>query len=60
VNSADQLELAARIREALEEDFTDRRGLKQEWERIDDEVKAEIRRRWEEIIFTELAKYERG
>jgi len=30
-------------------DFTDRRGLRQEWEQIDDEIQAEIIIRWREI-----------
>ena len=30
-------------------DFTDRRGLRQEWEQIDDQVQAEIIIRWREI-----------
>lgn len=31
------------IVDALIEDFTDRRGLRQEWEQIDDETRNEIR-----------------
>ena len=42
--------LAARISSALEEDFTDRLGLRQEWERIDSDTKKEIRKTWRAII----------
>ena len=38
--------LAEIIVEAIEDDFTDRRGLRQEWERIDDETLIEIRQTW--------------
>lgn len=35
---------------AIEKDFTDRRGLRQEWEQIDESTKAEIREAWTKII----------
>lgn len=35
---------------AIETDISDRRGLKHEWDEIDDEVKDEIRSMWAEII----------
>ena len=43
-----------RIVRILEEDFTDRRGLRQEWENIDDDVKKEIFVTWEKLIDKEL------
>lgn len=35
---------------AICEDISDRRGLKWEWSRIDDDVKADIRAAWELIL----------
>jgi hypothetical protein len=35
-------------------DFTDRRGLKQEWEQIDEDVKEEIIQTWINIVKTKL------
>lgn len=32
------------------EDFTDRRGLKQEWHEIDDDIKEEIIETWINIV----------
>ncbi len=31
-------------------DFTDRRGLRQEWEQIDDDIKEEIIQKWIDIV----------
>ena len=39
--------VARRIVAAIIRDFTDRRGLRQEWEQIDDETQAEIRDEWQ-------------
>lgn len=36
--------------DAIIEDICDRRGLRQEWEDIDEEVQAEIRALWEQIV----------
>jgi hypothetical protein len=36
------------------QDFTDRRGLRQEWEQIDDDIQNEIIRTWVEIIKNNL------
>lgn len=41
---------AARIVQALLDDLTDRRGLKWEWDKIDDDVKSEIIGAWERIV----------
>lgn len=39
-------ELPEKIVDAILEDLTDRRGLRQEWEQIDDDIKDEIRETW--------------
>ena len=52
------MDKAERIVQTIERDFTDRRGLRQEWERIDSETQAEIRATWVEIVRKELAKDE--
>jgi hypothetical protein len=41
--------LASEIVNALIDDLKDRRGLRQEWDRIDDDIREEIRERWQEI-----------
>ena len=46
---------AEQIVEAIETDFTDRRGLRQEWEQIDDEIKEEIRLQWASLVRDILA-----
>lgn len=38
----------------LLEDLTDRRGLRQQWEQIDDDIQEEIIQRWIELATTEL------
>lgn len=35
---------------SIEKDITDRRGLRQEWEQIDEEIQDEIRTRWVDRI----------
>jgi hypothetical protein len=52
------MDKAERIVKAIERDFTDRRGLRQEWEQIDAETQAEIRATWTKIVRKELAKDE--
>lgn len=40
-------------RQAIEQivmDISDRRGLRQEWEACDNEIQAEIKKIWEDII----------
>lgn len=37
------------------DDISDRRGLKWEWEKIDDDVKSEIKKVWRDIIMREIA-----
>lgn len=48
--------LSRRIVKAIERDFTDRRGLRQEWEQIDDDVKKDIRKTWRTIVALILAE----
>lgn len=36
------------------DDLSDRRGLKQEWDQIDDETKKGILEKWTEIIYEQL------
>lgn len=45
---------ARRIFKRILADLTDRRELRQEWERIDRDVKAEIRNKWLGIIEEEI------
>jgi len=47
-------DLAERIVAAFEVDFTDRRGLRQEWEQIDEDTLVEIRQTWTRIVRDEL------
>jgi hypothetical protein len=49
-------ELDERIVDAIIADFTDRRGLRQEWEQIDDDIQAEIRATWIALVNRELLK----
>jgi hypothetical protein len=45
--SVDRLEYVAnRIVASIQADFTDRRGLRQQWESIDDEIQNEIIDTW--------------
>lgn len=48
--------LAKSVVEKILDDLTDRRGLRHEWERLDDDVKDEIRQKWEEIVKDEARK----
>lgn len=41
---------AKRAVKALIADLSDRRGLRQEWEQIDDDIRKEIRATWEGIF----------
>lgn len=41
---------AKKIVEAILQNLTDRRGLRQEWDQIDDEIQNEIREAWERIV----------
>lgn len=46
---------AERIVARLEDDISDRRGLKWEWGKIDDDVKDEIRSAWKDLISEALS-----
>ena len=46
--------IAVRIVAAIEADFTDRRGLRQGWEQIGDDIQEEIRREWRALALKEL------
>ena len=41
---------------AILHDFTDRRGLRQEWEGIDEEIREEIIETWINIVKSKLNK----
>lgn len=49
-----QLNLAERIADDLLKDATDRRGWRQEWDGFDKDVKAEIRKKWTDIVSSVL------
>lgn len=51
VNEPVQRRIAFRILQ----DMTDRRGLRQEWEQIDDDIQEEIIEEWIGLIAAELA-----
>ena len=48
---------AKRIIKRIEQDITDRCGIGNEWEAIDDESKKEIRDEWQQIIVDEIRKF---
>ena len=51
-------ELTDKIFERLSLDISDRRGLKQEWERIDDDIMEEdVKPAWKRIIEDEVLKF---
>ncbi len=47
-------DLAQKIVAAIEEDLSDRRGLKREWERTDPGTQDEARDRWAELVREQL------
>lgn len=47
---------AERIVQAIIRDLTDRRGLRQVWEDIDEDVQEEIVRAWTRLIERELTR----
>ncbi len=47
---------AEQIVKAIKKDFTSRRGLRQEWEQIDQEIQEEITATWIAIVSKELNK----
>jgi len=48
--------VARRIVRAIIRDLSDRRGLRHEWDQIDDEIRAEIRAEWQRLIEVELER----
>ena len=42
--------------DAIIKDISDREGLGDEWNQIDDEIKAEIRAEWVKLVHKELDK----
>lgn len=44
------IDRAKKIVDAIIDDLSDRKGIKHEWNMIDDDVKAEIRQCWADII----------
>ncbi len=50
----DQQVRAARIVAALQEDMLCRRGFRQNWDRIDDDIRVEILAAWVLIVTKEL------
>ena len=54
MNKEQVKETAKKIIASLEKDISDRRGLRQEWERIDEGVKAEIHEAWASIITKQI------
>lgn len=54
-NTEKEIKKACKL--AVEEiifDLSDRRGLRQEWEQIDDDIVKEIKKKWQEIIFNQF------
>lgn len=47
-------DLAQRVVEVIRKDFTDRRGLRQSWESIDDETQDEILDKWTSLVRKEM------
>lgn len=50
----EELTLEEKIVFRIISDFTDRRGLRQEWENIDDDIQEEIIETWINIVKKEL------
>ena len=49
-----EIDKAQKIVAVIERDLTDRRGLRQEWEGIDDKIQVEIRETWMRLVREEL------
>jgi hypothetical protein len=52
------MDKAQKIVAAIEEDLMSRNGLQNEWEMIDEEIRAEIRETWIKLVREELARKE--
>lgn len=53
--SVDAVPLARRIAYRILADMTDRRGLRQQWEQIDDDIQEEIIAAWIRLAEEEIA-----
>ncbi len=49
--------LTTRIFGRLANDISDRRGLKQEWERIDPDTMADLKQTWSAIMVEEIVEF---
>ena len=49
--------LEERIVDAILEDLTDRRGFRQEWDLVDEDVRSEIKERWMNIVVEESQNF---
>jgi hypothetical protein len=49
-------EVAKRIVQSIVDDFTDRSGLSDAWDSIDEDIQAEITDTWENIVCEEIGK----
>jgi len=47
-----ELPQAKRIVDGIIEDLSDRRGLRQEWDQIDEEIQEEIKEEWLRIVMS--------
>lgn len=54
MDKAERKKLAHAIVKAIKLDFTDRRGLRQEWDAIDGQLQREIVREWTTLVMIEL------
>lgn len=55
MNDEERTAAANRIVYRIIDDLADRRGLRQEWDNIDEEIQAEIRETWMTIVMKEFA-----
>lgn len=56
MNDSEIDEMANMIVHAIIADIRDRRGLKQEWNQIDSDIKDEIYENWKQIVTSEFRK----
>lgn len=47
-------EKARKVVEGIIKDLTDRRGLRQEWDMIDDDIQDEIKDKWTDIVLEKM------
>lgn len=50
----DLRDVASKVVAEIVKDLTDRRGLRQQWEKIDEDVQNEIVSRWKHLVFSTL------